>query len=204
MAVPGFNPFTSPRAEEIEQKIKKLKETSPGLSAQELAMKIIQERAWQCALVGLLTALPAVVPGLGTLLALLGGVTLDVTLLTYLLGRMVLEVAAIYNKDLTGYRYRREAFWAFVFAAGIGSVGNSLSRVAVTQLSKDAFTALMERTLLSLGVRTTARSTLVRIIPLLGLLLAGGVNYFMAMAMGRRAIQYYEKRQEWPGRTINV
>jgi hypothetical protein len=202
--VARFNPFSSPRAEEIEQKINRLKKNYPDLSPRDLAGKIIQERAWQCALAGALTALPAVIPGLGTLVALLGGVALDVTLLTYLLGRMVLEIAFIYDNNLTGYRYRREAFWAFIFASGIGSAGMSLSRTAVNQLSREAFTALVERALLSLGVRSTTRSSLVRIIPLLGLLLAGGVNYLTALGMGRRAVQYYEKRVEWPGKTIDV
>ncbi|HHW42253.1 MAG TPA: hypothetical protein GXX25_00305 [Desulfotomaculum sp.] len=202
----GFNPFTSPPAGEIKQKINRLKKAYPSLTRRDLALKIIEERSRQCALTGLLSALPAIVPGWGTVLALLGGVALDITLMTYLLGRMVLEVAAVYRRDLTGYRYRQEAFWAFLLAAGAGSVGSSLSRTVAAQLSKEAFSALAERALISLGVRATARSSLLRIIPFLGLLLAGGVNYWVALTVGNRAIKYYEEREpeEWSGTTVDV
>ncbi|MEW6425563.1 MAG: hypothetical protein AB1523_12645 [Bacillota bacterium] len=203
----GFNPFNAPPAREIQGKIKRLKQRHPNLSRPELAGLIIQERAWQCALAGALTAVPAIIPGVGTLIALFGGVAADIMLLTYLLSRIVLEIAALYGRDLTGPGYQKEAFFAFILAAGAGSAGSSLSRAVVAQLSKEAFSALVERLLISLGVRTTARSTILRLIPLAGLFLAGGINYWLGKTVGRRALNYYEGHPaltDQDGRTVDA
>jgi hypothetical protein len=190
----GFNLFSPPQAGEIQSKIRRLKQRYPELARRELARIIIQERSFQCALTGALTAVPAIIPGIGTLIALLGGVAADIMLLTYLLTRIVLEIATLYGRDLTGPGYQKEAFWAFILATGTGSVGNSLSRTVVTQLSKEAFSTTVERLLLSLGVRTTARNTIVRLIPLAGLFFAGGINYWLGKTAGQRALNYYESR----------
>lgn len=188
-----FNPFNAPPAEEIAARLKRLRQRNPDLSRAELARLITGERAFQCALTGALTALPAVLPGVGTLVALFGGVAADVMLLTYILSRLVLEIAALYGRDLTGPGYQKEAFWAFILASGAGGAGNALSRAVVAQLSKEAFSAAAERLLLSLGVRASARSSILRLIPLAGLFLAGGINYWLASTVGRRALEYYEK-----------
>ncbi len=203
----GFNPFSSPRAQEIRSKINRLRQRHPHLARAELAELIIRERSWQCALVGALTAVPAIIPGVGTLIALFGGVAADILLLTYLLTRMVLEIATLYDRDLTGPGYQKEAFWAFVLAAGAGSVGNSLSRAVIAQLSKEAFSAAVERLLTSLGVRAATRSTLLRLLPLAGLFLAGGVNYWLGKKVGSRALNYYEGHPEAvfrDGRTVDA
>lgn len=103
----GFNPFVSPQAKEIELKIKHLKQQHPDLSRRELAKIIIRKKCRQCALVGVVTALPATVPGIGTVIALFGGVATDIIFLSYLLARLVLEIAALYDRDLTGQGYQK-------------------------------------------------------------------------------------------------
>ncbi|HCJ78512.1 MAG TPA: hypothetical protein DHV84_00530 [Desulfotomaculum sp.] len=188
----NFNPFYPPKTENIQQKIFHLKATYPGLPCRELAKKLISEKCFWCALVGFISAIPAILPGIGTVIALVLGMVLDMTLFTYLLVNMVVEIAAVYGRDLTGENYHREVFWAFLLATGTGGLGKNLSRVAVTQMSKDAFISLTERMLVSFGIRITTHSTLARIIPFLGLFLAGGLNYRVAKMLGDRAIEYYE------------
>jgi len=117
---------------------------------------------------------------------------LDITLFNYLLVNLIVEIAAVYGRDLTGENYYREVFWTFLLATGTGSLGKSLSRTVVTQMSKDAFISLARKILFSFGIRTATRSTLIRIIPFLGLFLAGGLNYRVAKMLGYRAIEYYE------------
>lgn len=189
----NFNPFYSPKIEKIRQKILHLQANCPNLPCRELAKKLILEKCFWCALVGVISAIPAILPGIGTVIALVLGVALDMTLLTYLLVNLVVEIAAVYGRDLTGKNYYREVFWAFLLATGTGGLGKSLSRTVVTQMSKDAFVSLAEKIFISFGLRTTIRSTLVRIIPFLGLFLAGGLNYRVAKMLGNRAIEYYEK-----------
>jgi len=192
----GFNPFNAPPAGEIQAKIRRLRALRPSAGRAELAQMIISERAFQCALTGALTAVPAIVPGVGTLIALFGGVAADIMLLTYLLSRLVLEIAALYGRDLTGPGFRKEAFWAFLLATGAGGAGSSLSRAVVAQLSKEAFTGAVERILISFGVRATTRSTVLRLLPLAGLALAGGINYGLGKTVGTKALAYYESHPE--------
>ncbi|GAB6273635.1 MAG: hypothetical protein STSR0004_04980 [Peptococcaceae bacterium] len=189
----NFNPFYPPKTKNIQQKIFHLQTNYPGLSCQELAKKLISEKCFWCALVGVISAIPAIIPGIGTIVVVLFGTVLDITLFTYLLVNLVIEIAAVYGRDLTGEKYYREVFWAFLLATGTGGLGKSLSRTVVTQMSKDTFVSLAEKIFISFGLRTTIRSTLVRIIPFLGLFLAGGLNYRMAKMLGDRAIEYYEK-----------
>lgn len=75
-------------------------------------------------------------------------------------------------------------------------MGSKLTQAAITQLSKKAFTSTAERILLSLGVRITARVSIIRLIPLLGLFLTGGINYWVGKTVGKRAVNYYENQFE--------
>ncbi len=189
----NFNHFYPPKTKNIRQKIFYLQANYPNLPYRELAKKLIQEKCFWCALVGVISAIPAILPGIGTVIALTLGMALDITLFTSLLANLVVEIAAVYGRDLTGENYHREVFWAFLLATGTGGLGKNLSRTVVTQMSKDAFVSLTERMLVSFGIRITIRSTLARIIPFLGLLLAGGLNYRVAKMLGEQAITYYEK-----------
>jgi hypothetical protein len=96
----NFNPFYPPKTENIQQKIFHLKATYPGLPCRELAKKLISEKCFWCALVGFISAIPAILPGIGTVIALVLGMVLDMTLFTYLLVNMVVEIAAVYGRDL--------------------------------------------------------------------------------------------------------
>ncbi|HAG11133.1 MAG TPA: hypothetical protein DCK76_07090 [Desulfotomaculum sp.] len=190
----GFNPFVSPRADQIRQKINSLKQNHPDLSNREIAGIITSEKCLKCALVGIITALPALVPGAGSLISLLGGAAIDILLFTYLLATMVVEIAAVFDRDLTGRAFQKEAFWAFLIATGTGSAGSKISQSVVAALTKETLNEMTERALISLGVRSTARVGLIRIIPFLGLLFTGGINYWVSKAIGKRALIYYENR----------
>jgi len=190
----GFNPFVSPRADQIKQKISLLKKRHPDLSNRELAGIITSEKCFKCALVGVITALPALIPGAGTLISFLGGAAIDILLFAYLLATMVVEIAAVFDRDLTGRAFQKEAFWSFIIATGTGSVGSRISQSLVTVLTKETLTDLTERTLISLGIRSTARVGLIRLIPLLGFFLIGGINYWVGKTIGKRALDYYENK----------
>jgi hypothetical protein len=190
----GFNPFVSPRADQINQKITLLKQKYPDLSNREIAGMITSEKCLKCALVGIITALPALMPGVGTLISLFAGAAIDVLLFSYLLATLVVEIAAVFGRDLTGKAYQKEAFWAFIIATGTGSVGSKISQSLVSALTKETLTGLTERTLISLGIRSSFRVGLVRLIPFLGLFLTGGINYWVGKTIGKRALNYYENK----------
>ena len=190
----GFNPFVSPKTDQIKQKVDFLKQKHPDLSNREIAGIITSEKCFKCALVGIITALPALIPGAGTLISFLGGAAADILLFAYLLATMVVEIAAVFDRDLTGRAFQKEAFWAFIIATGTGSVGSRISQSLVSVLTKETLANLAERALVSLGIRSTARVGLVRLIPFLGLFLTGGINYWVGKTIGKRAVDYYEGR----------
>jgi hypothetical protein len=116
----------------------------------------------------------------------------------------VLELAAVYGRPLTGPSPVRETLWAFMVATGTGSLGAGLSRSVVARLSHEAFANLVHRVLWSLGLRSVGRSTLARLIPVLGIALAGGINYAVARSVGRRALAYYEAGIPEEGVTVEA
>lgn len=192
----GFNPFSAESLGAIRQRINELRKQYPELSREELAWALIREKSWWCALAGALTALPAVLPGLGTLIALLGGAAVDITILGIAITRLVLELATLYGRNPATLEAQREAFMAFALAAGIHALNQRLSRLAATQFSKQLTAELAERLLLNLGVRATQRQLIPRLLPLAGIFLAGVINYFFARAIGAKVLKFYQERSK--------
>ncbi|WP_334109824.1 hypothetical protein [Thermodesulfitimonas autotrophica] len=201
----GFNPFSAESLGAIHQRIKELRAQFPELGREELAWGLIREKCWWCAIAGALTALPAVMPGLGTLIALLSGAAVDITILGFAVTRLVLELATLYGRNPATLEAQREAFMAFALAAGIHTVNQRLSRLAAAQLSRQLTAELTEKLLLGLGVRASQRQLIPRLLPFAGIFVAGIINYFFARAIGAKVLKFYRERNgEGNGPVIDV
>ncbi|HIE12237.1 MAG TPA: hypothetical protein EYP63_02230 [Desulfotomaculum sp.] len=201
----GHNPFSPGGFNAVRQRVQELKREYPDLSNEELARVLISEKCWWCALAGCLTALPAVVPGLGTLIAILAGAAADITILGWAITRLVFELATLYGRDPTSLDAQREAFVAFGLAAGIHGLNQRLSRFAAAQFSKQLSTELLQKALLTLGVRASQRQLIPRVLPFAGVIIAGGINYFYARAIGFKMLRYYrDKACALSGNVIDV
>lgn len=190
----GFNPFSTGSFNSVRQRVQSLKQDYPDLSREELAQVLIREKCLWCALAGCLTALPAVVPGLGTVIALLAGTAADITILGWAITRLVFEMATLYGRDPTSLEAQREAFFAFGLAAGIHSINKRLSRLAAAQFSKQLTAELLERTLIGLGVRASQRQLVPRILPFVGVFIAGAINFFFTRAIGMKMLRFYHEK----------
>ncbi len=202
-----INPFDYVNKDEVKKRVEKLKRKKPGLSREEISRLIVRKKCRLCAAAGAVSAVPGAVPGLGTLVALVGGTVLDVIAVGYFISEMIMEVAAVHNRDLEGHDTTREAVWVFVSAVGAGAAGKGLTRAAVSQLSGRAFTRLFERVLLTLGFRVTQR-TIFRIIPFIGIFIIGAVNFYTCEKVGEYVIKYYDKNEYYDrdrdGKTIDI
>lgn len=202
-----INPFDYVNKDEVKKRVAKLKRKKPGWSREEISRFIVRKKCRLCASAGAASAVPGAVPGLGTLVALVGGTIFDVFAVGYLISEMILEVAAVHDRDLEGNDTSREAVWVFVSALGAGAAGKGLTRVAVSRLSSSAFTRLFERVLLSLGFRVAQR-TIFRIIPLIGIFIIGAVNFYTCEKVGEYVIKFYDKNEYHghgrDGKTIDV
>lgn len=201
-----FNPFDHINKNDIKKRIKKLKKKKAKLSNEELCRLLIRKKSRWCALAGGATALPGTVPVLGTLVAVIGGTLLDMSAMAFFITELILEVAAVYDRDLDVSGTSREAVWVLVTSVGAGAAGRGLTKLTVSQLSGHAFKNLLEHVLLSLGIRASQRSIL-RIIPFIGMFIAGGVNYYTCQKVGGFVTKYYAENNyvdNWDGQTIDV
>jgi len=201
-----FNPFDHINKKDIKKRIQKLRKKEAKLSREELCRLLIQRKSRLCAIAGGATALPGAVPVLGTLVAIIGGTLVDVTAMAFLITELILEIAVVYDRDLEISGVSREAVWVLVTSVGAGAAGRGLTKLTVGQLSSQAFKNLFEQALLALGIRASQRSFL-RIIPFIGMFIAGGVNYYTCQKVGSFVVKYYADNSyadTWEGQTFDV
>ena len=200
-----INPFDYVNKKDVIKKVAGMKKKHSGMTGRELCDLVIRRKSRWCAASGAVTALPGAFPGLGTVLAVFGGTALDITALSYFMSEMILEMSAIYGRDLNIPAVSREALWVLVSAVGSDVAGKGLTRTVVAQMGRQAVVKLMQELLLSLGIRISQRS-LLKIIPVLGTIISGAVNYYICKKIGKVAADYYDKNsfREWEGKTITV
>lgn len=201
-----FNPFDHINKKDIKKRVDKIKKKKRNLSSEEICRLMIKKKSRWCAAAGALTALPGAVPVFGTVVAIVGGTLLDMTAMGYFITEMILEVAAVYNRNIDTAGTSREAVWVLVSSVGAGAAGRGLTGVTVKRLSGRAFNRLIEQALLALGIRASQR-TILRIIPFIGMFIAGAVNYYICKKVGAFVINYYadnDYADNWDGETIDV
>ncbi|MDA8096991.1 MAG: hypothetical protein RDV00_06645 [Clostridia bacterium] len=201
-----YNPYSAHAARSARERIEYYRKRYPELKERELADRLINDKARLCAFAGAFTAVPAVVPGMGTVIAIFSGILVDITVLGILLSRLVLELSTLYGHDPLSGRVQQEALHVFGLAAGVQSVGKRAAKTLSNTLTRQAAAGGMSRPLMLMGLKASQRSAVVRILPLAGIGLAGLISYFFARGIGRRMLTHYEKpgEMDWPGRTLEA
>ncbi len=176
----------------------------PGSEAQcrELvATRLIGEYSNRSALAGGLTALPAVLPGIGTGVALVGGFFADVALVLKHEVELVLCLTYLYGYDI---REPRERWLAYVMAGArvyeartgrnyyvdlVEAELDALPRYAPRQISKLALTILGRLALVSVS------KGLVRALPFVGIFVGASTNKLLTSSVGWWCVDALERRQ---------
>lgn len=202
----AFNPFDYINKEDINMRVTRLRKKKPGLSNEEICLILLKRKNRWCAAAGAVTALPGIFPVIGTLVAAVAGTAIDMAAMSFLLTEMILEMAAVYGRNLNLPGPSREAVWVLVSSVGAGVAGRGLTGITVARLSGSAFTRLIEQALLALGIRATQR-TILRVIPFIGTIIAGAVNYYTCKKVGEFVLKYYSRNaynESWDGKTVDV
>lgn len=147
------------------------------------------------------TAVPALLPGVGTLAAMLGGTAVDLALMLKYEVELALSLSVAHGHDISNPEERQLAYLlASVGTYDAQSGHDILSDLAAVEaealwtygpreVSKLLLTVLSKLALLTLG------KGLARAVPLVGVAVSGGVNKVLTQRVGRRIHQVLIERR---------
>lgn len=164
----------------IRREVDALKRTAPDFDPNDHARMLSRRTALRCAATGAMSGLPS------GLLAL-GAIGADLAYLIFQQFRLILGIATIYGHEPSGRERFHEAIACVAYGSGLGIGKQGLATVLET--------ASLEGGLIAekLGA-ALFRDRLSKMIPLVGAVSGGALNYFLVSAVGRATIRYYESR----------
>ena len=163
-------------AEKIRRDVAKLKAEAPDFQPIDHATTLVRRTAMRCAAAGAVTGLPSGLLAIGSLGA-------DLAYLIFQQFRLIVGIAAIYGHEPSQRERFHEALSCLAYASGVG-LGKQGIAVALESLEGGAIAE-------KIGARFL-RERLAKIVPFVGALSGGVLNYMSVRAVGRAAIRYYE------------
>ena len=178
-ALDGLLQFMTDAINDVDEqaaalRVQRLSQARPGASKEELGEALIKQKCMQTGAVGLVTSGAAMVPGLGTLLALTFGVAADIAATFKLQAELVLEIAALYERKLSPADKRN----AVLLITGISAGANQVLRRAGQRIAEEVSERLAEK-------------SIVRAIPVIGVAASAGSNILFTYVIGQRAQAYF-------------
>ena len=158
--------------DKLRAEVDALREAAPDFAAKQHARTLARRAAIRCAAAGAVTGLPLGVAAIGTLGA-------DLAYLMYQQFRLIVGIAAIYGHDLSNRERFSEALSSLAYVTGVGAGKQGIALLGsagmIEKLSTRAF-----------------RESLTKLIPFVGIISGGALNYASVYAVGRTTIRYYE------------
>jgi uncharacterized protein (DUF697 family) len=146
------------------------------------ARRLSRRAAIRCAAAGAVTGLPSGLLAIGTLGA-------DLAYLVFQQFRLILGIATIYGHEPTHRERFSEALQCLAYASGVG-IGKSGVSVLLESATVEGG-VIAEK----IGTRIV-KERLTKLIPFVGALSGGALNYLAVRAVGHTAVRYYEGRVE--------
>lgn len=166
--------------EKLRKEVEELRESAPDFAPASHARMLARRTAIRCAAAGAVTGLPLGIAAIGTLSA-------DVAYLVYQQFRLILGIATVYGHEPSARERFTEALSCFAYASGVGA---GKQGIAVMLGSASVSGGMIAE---KIGTRLL-RDRLTRLIPFVGVISGGALNYAVAYAVGRSAIRYYSSR----------
>jgi hypothetical protein len=166
----------------IRRDVDTLKAAAPGYAPADHANMLVRRTAIRCAAAGAVTGLPSGLLAIGSLGA-------DLAYLMYQQFRLIIGIAAIYGHEPSHRERFHEAVSCLAFASGVGVGKQGIATVLEAAALEGG--AVAEK----IGSRFV-RERLAKIIPFVGALSGGALNFVSVRAVGKTAIRYYESRVE--------
>lgn len=168
--------------EKISKDVAAMRESNPEFHEIDHARTLTRRTAIRCGAAGVVTGLPSGLLAIGTLGA-------DMAYLVYQQFRLVVGIATIYGHESSHRERFTEAVSCLAFASGAG-----IGKQGVATLLESATLeggAIAEK----IGARFM-KERLAKVVPLVGALSGGTLNFMSVQAVGRAAIRYYESLVE--------
>jgi len=162
--------------DKLRREVDALREAAPDFRAAQHARTLGRRTAIRCAAAGAVTGLPLGLAAIGTLGA-------DLAYLMYQQFRLILGIASIYGHDLSSRERFSEAVSCLAYATGVGAGKQGIALLG----SASVIEKISQRAL---------REQLTKLVPFVGIVTGGALNYVSVKAVARTAIRYYESRIE--------
>ena len=166
--------------DKIRKEVDALRASRPDYRPIDSARTLARRTAIRCAAAGAVTGLPSGVVAIGTLGA-------DLAYLVYQQFRLILGIATLYGHEPSSRERFTEALQCLAYASGVGVGKQGIATVLESATIEGGMVA--ER----IGTRV-ARERLAKVIPIVGALSGGVLNYAAVYAVSRAAIRYYESQ----------
>ena len=153
--------------------------------------RLIVKRASIAGLVGVITALPADIPGIGTIVSQVVGSAIDLVALHRIMRSLVFEIGELFNYPRSEKEIELEV--AAILAALAGA--KAIEGVSSKYIAKGLIVIL--------GKRVGKRS-LSRIIPVIGMIVNASILYGLVSLVGWTAYRFYSKREEENARNCTL
>ncbi len=166
--------------DKIRREVSTLKKRTPEFEPIDHARTLVRRTAIRCAAAGAVSGLPSGLIAIGTLGA-------DLAYLMVQQFRLIIGIATIYGHEASHRERFGEALSCLAYASGVGIGKQGIATVLESATIEGG--AVAEK----IGARFM-RKRLAKIVPVVGALSGGALNYMSVRAAGKAAIRYYESR----------
>jgi uncharacterized protein (DUF697 family) len=166
--------------DKLKKEVDELRERAPDFQPAQHARVLARRTAIRCAAAGAVTGLPLGLAAIGTLGA-------DLAYLVYQQFRMILGIATIYGHEPTSRERFTEALSCIALGSGVG-IGKQGVAAMIGSVAVEGG-IIAEK----IGTRFL-RDRLTKMIPFVGVISGGALNYAAVYAVSRSAIRYYDAR----------
>lgn len=203
--------FVSPSLDEIKMEIDELKRSHPKLNNLELSQKYSKRIIKNYTSLGIASALPSVIPGIGTIgqIAIEGTtVTADLTVMLRLMAKICYGIGVINDKDME-QGFNQDfiyilGIWSGVILSTKVAVEKIGTKIAIAQFNRNVSGQMLQKinrrvgtTLLTKWGTKRGGIALGKLIPFgIGATVGGGFNYYTMSGFSKAAIKHYESQHD--------
>ncbi|MEO8378928.1 MAG: EcsC family protein [Acidobacteriota bacterium] len=166
--------------DKLKKEVAALRARTPDFAPALHARMLTRRTAIRCAAAGAVTGLPLGLAALGTLSA-------DVAYLVYQQFRLILGIATIYGHEPSARERFHEALSCLAYGSGVGAGKHGIAAMLGSAAVPGGMLAEQ------IGARAV-RERLAKMIPFVGVISGGALNYAAVYAVSRTAIRYYDSR----------
>ncbi len=160
--------------EAAQQRVKQLRDQLGNPPSTVLLETLIRRKCQQTGAIGALTAGPSVIPIVGTIAAMTVGTAADIGATIKLQTELVAEVAAVYGVTISDAERRKVVLLLIGFGIGPSVLARQLEEGVSYKLSEQFI-----------------ETSLLKLLPLIGMVACAGTNVLATYLVGRRADVYF-------------